>query len=78
MVGVEEFAAAQPDVIIIGTYPGQDAETLIAFLQATFPTVPAVQNHRLYPVPTIETEATVRVIDGFEKIVRAIHPKAFD
>jgi iron complex transport system substrate-binding protein len=78
MVGVEEFAAAQPDVIIIGTYPGQDAETLIAFLQATFPTVPAVQNNRLYPVPTIETEATVRVIDGFEKIARAIHPEAFE
>lgn len=77
-VSVEEFAAAQPDVIIIGTYPGQEAETLIAFLQATFPNVPAVQNNRLYPVPTVETEATVRIIDGFEKIARAIHPEAFE
>ena len=77
-VSVEEFAAAQPEVIIIGTYPGQEAETSIAFLQATFPNVPAVQNTRLYPVPTIETEATVRIIDGFEKIARAIHPAAFE
>ena len=76
-ISVEEFAAAQPDVIIIGTYPGQEAEPSIAFLQATFPNVPAVQNNRLYPVPTVETEATVRIIDGFEKIARAIHPEAF-
>ena len=77
-VSIEEFAAAQPDVIIIGTYPGQEAEPSIAFLQATFPNVPAVQNNRLYPVPTVETEATVRIIDGFEKIARAIHPEAFE
>ena len=77
-ISVEEFAAAQPDVIIIGTYPGQEAEPSIAFLQATFPNVPAVQNNRLYPVPTVETEATVRIIDGFEKIARAIHPEAFE
>jgi iron complex transport system substrate-binding protein len=77
-VSIEEFAAAQPEVIIIGTYPGQEAETSVAFLQATFPNVPAVQNNRLYPVPTIETEATVRIIDGFEKIARAIHPEAFE
>ena len=77
-VSIEEFAAAQPEVIIIGTYRGQEAETLIAFLQATFPNVPAVQNNRLYPVPTIETEATARIIDGFEKIARAIHPDVFE
>ena len=77
-VSIEEFAAAQPEVIIIGTYRGQEAETLIAFLQATFPNVPAVQNNRLYPVPTVETEATVRIIDGFEKIAQAIHPEAFE
>ena len=77
-VSVEEFAAAQPEVIIVGTYPGQEAEPSLAFLQATFPNVPAVQNNRLYPVPTVETEATVRIIDGFEKIARAIHPEAFE
>ncbi|MFN8440069.1 MAG: ABC transporter substrate-binding protein [Caldilineaceae bacterium] len=76
-VSVEEFAAAQPEVIIIGTYPGQEAEPSIAFLQKTFPNVPAVQNNRLYPVPTVETEATTRIIDGFEKIAKAIHPDAF-
>jgi iron complex transport system substrate-binding protein len=74
----EEFAASQPEVILIGVYPGQEAEDRIAFLKATFPTVPAVQNDRLYPIPTIDTEASVRVIDGLEQIARALHPEAFE
>lgn len=73
----EEFAASQPEVILIGTYPGQEAAERIAFLKATFPNIPAVQNDRLYPIPTIDTEASVRVIDGLEQIARALHPEAF-
>jgi iron complex transport system substrate-binding protein len=76
-VSVEEFAASQPDVILIGTYPGQDAAERIAFLKATFPNIPAVQNDRLVPIATIDTEASVRVIDGLEQIARALHPEAF-
>jgi iron complex transport system substrate-binding protein len=77
-ISVEEFAASQPDVILIGVYPGQEAEDRIAFLKATFPNVPAVQNDRLAPIPTIDTEASVRVIDGLEQIARALHPEAFE
>ncbi len=73
----EEFAASQPEVILIGTYPGQEAEDRIAFLKATFPTIPAVQNDRLVPIPTIDTEASVRAIDGLEQIAKALHPEAF-
>jgi ABC-type Fe3+-hydroxamate transport system substrate-binding protein len=40
--------------------------------------VPAVQNDRLYPIPTIDTEASMRVIDGLEQIARALHPEAFE
>jgi iron complex transport system substrate-binding protein len=76
-VSVEAFAAAQPDVILVGYFPGQDPETLIEFLKQTFPNVPAVQNDRLVPVPTIETEAGVRVMDGLEAIAQALHPEAF-
>lgn len=77
-VSNEEFAASQPEVILIGIYPGQEAEERIAFLKATFPTIPAVQNDRLIPIPTIDTEASVRVIDGLEQIARALHPEAFE
>lgn len=76
-VSVEEFAASQPDVILMGIYPGQDEAALRAFLSKTFPNVPAVQSGRLYPIPTIDTEASVRVIDGLEQIARALHPDAF-
>ena len=73
----EEFAASQPDVILVGTYPGQEAATSIAFLKKTFPNVPAVQNDRLVTIPTIDTEASVRVVDGLEEIAKGIHPEAF-
>jgi iron complex transport system substrate-binding protein len=65
-------------VILIGVYPGQDAAPLIAFLKQTFPDLPAVQADRLHPIPTIETEASIRIMDGLEKIARAIHPEAFE
>jgi iron complex transport system substrate-binding protein len=76
-VSVEEFAAADPDVILIGTYPGQDAETLINFLNTTFPSLQAVQNGRLYPIPTIDTENSIRVTQGLTQIAQALHPDAF-
>lgn len=77
-VALEDFAASNAEVILIGTYPGQDGETLKTFLRDSFPNLPAVQNDRLYPIPTIETEASVRIMDGLEKIARAIHPDAFN
>jgi iron complex transport system substrate-binding protein len=76
-MGVEEFATAEPEVILLGTYPGQDAESLKTFLTNTFPNVPAVQNGQLYEVPTILTEASIRIMDGYETIAKAIHPEAF-
>ena len=76
-VSVEAFATAQPDVILVGYYPGQDPQASIAFLKQTFPNIPAVQNNHFAPIPTIETEATVQVMDGLEKIARALHPEAF-
>jgi len=76
-VSVEEFAAADPEVILMGTYPGQSAEDLSAFLQTTFPTVSAVQNERLYPVETIYVENSIRIMYGLETVARALHPDAF-
>lgn len=76
-VGVEEFAAADPEVILMGTYPGQSAEDLSTFLQTTFPTVSAVQNGRLYPIETINVENSIRIMYGLETIAKALHPDAF-
>jgi iron complex transport system substrate-binding protein len=76
-VSVEKFANSKAEVILIGVYPGQDPQPLMDFLQKNFPNLPAVRNKRLYPIPTIETEAGIRIMDGLERIARAIHPEAF-
>ena len=76
-VGREAFASSNAEVILIGVYPGQDPNELMRFLKETFPALPAVQNERLYPIETIETEASIRIIDGLEAIAQAIHPDAF-
>lgn len=75
-VSLEEFAASDAEVILVGTYDGQDFETLRDFLVATFPELPAVRDGRIVEVPTIETEASVRVMDGLERIANALHPDA--
>lgn len=77
-VSAEEFASAPTEVILVGYFPGQDPDELIAYLRETFPNLPAVQNDRLYPVATIDTEASVRIMNGLETIARAIHPEAFE
>ncbi|NJR64950.1 MAG: ABC transporter substrate-binding protein [Leptolyngbyaceae cyanobacterium CRU_2_3] len=77
-VGVEEFANSNAAVILVGFYPGQNPDQLITFLKKTFPDLPAVKSDRLYPIPTIETEAGIRIMDGLEKMARAIHPEAFE
>jgi iron complex transport system substrate-binding protein len=76
-VSIEEFASAEPDVILVGTFPGQDAAASIAFLKKTFPNIPAVKNNRFVPIAVVTTEASVRVIDGLESIAKGLHPEAF-
>ncbi len=82
-ISPEVFAAIDADVILYGIFPasgpipGRDPEQIAAHLRATFPNIPAVQSGRLYPVPTIITESSVRVVDGLELIARDLHPQAF-
>jgi iron complex transport system substrate-binding protein len=79
----ETFAAIDADVVLYGIYPqngvipGRNADKIEAHLRQTFPNIPAVKTGRLYAIPTITTEASVRVIDGLELIARALHPDAF-
>ncbi len=79
----EVFASIDADVLLYGIFPdnsvmpGRDPLKIEAHLNSTFPNIPAIQNGRLYPVPTIITEASVRIIDGLEMIARDLHPEAF-
>ena len=77
-VGLEDFANSAAKVILMGIYPGQNPDEMAAFLTETFPDLPAVQRNRLYSIPTIETEAGIRIMDGLERIAQALHPEAFE
>jgi iron complex transport system substrate-binding protein len=73
-VSKEEFAASDADVILVGTFHGQDFATQKAFLEENFPELPAVKNGRISEVPTQETDSSISVMVGLTKIANAIHP----
>lgn len=73
-VSKEEFAASDADVVLVGTFPGQDFESQVAFLKENFPDLPAVKNDRLSEVPTQETDSSISVMVGLTKIANALHP----
>ncbi|PPF34381.1 ABC transporter substrate-binding protein [Rathayibacter sp. AY1A3] len=73
-VSKEEFAASDADVVLVGTFPGQDFASQKAFLEENFPDLPAVQNGRLSEVPTQETDSSISVMVGLTKIANALHP----
>lgn len=73
-VSKEEFAASDADVILVGTFEGQDFATQKAFLEENFPDLPAVQNGRISEVPTQETDSSISVMVGLTKIANALHP----
>lgn len=72
-VSKEEFAASQPDVILVGTFEGQDYETLSAFLRQTFPELTAVQEDRLVEIPVADTDASISVMRGLTQIANGLH-----
>ena len=82
-LSAEAFATIDADVILYGIFPansiipGRDPAQIEAYLRKTFPEIPAVKNGRLYPIPTIVTESSVRVVDGLELIAQVLHPEAF-
>lgn len=73
-VSKEAFAASGADVILVGTFEGQDFATQKAFLEKNFPNVPAVKNGRISEVPTQETDSSISIMVGLTKIANAIHP----
>ncbi len=73
-VSREEFAASDADVILVGTYQGQDFDTLRAYLETTFPDLPAVAQGRIVEIPVDDTDASVTVMRGLTEIANALHP----
>lgn len=73
-VSKEEFAAADPDVILVGTYEGQEFTALRDYLTSTFPDMRAVREGRLEEIPVNDTDASVGVMTGLAEIAEAIHP----
>ena len=73
-VSKEAFAASDADVILVGTFEGQDFASQKAFLEKNFPNLPAVKNGRISEVPTADSDSSISVMVGLTKIANAIHP----
>lgn len=73
-VSKEDFAASAPDVILVGTFQGQDFATQRAFLEKTFPELPAVKDGRISEIPVDDTDASITVMRGLTQIANALHP----
>lgn len=73
-VSKEEFAASDPDVILVGTFEGQELDTLRTYLETTFPEMTAVREGRIEEVPVGDTDASVGVMRGLTEIANALHP----
>ena len=69
----EEFAASNADVILVATFEGQDFASRKAYIEATFPDLPAVRDGRVYELPVADTDASISVMRGLTEIANAIH-----
>ena len=73
-VSKEAFAASDADVILVGTFQGQTFASQKAFLEKTFPNVPAVKSGHISELPTQETDSSISIMVGLTKAANAIHP----
>ncbi len=75
----EEVVLKRPQVIIISTLKGQDAQKEIFGQWAEQETIPAVKNKRIYTIdPDLVTIPGPRVIEGLEELARLLHPEVFE
>lgn len=74
-VSKEDFAASNADVILVGTFDGQDFTTLSDYITTTFPDLPAVKDGRLVEIPVADTDASISVMRGLTQIANGIHPE---
>ncbi|WP_343045044.1 ABC transporter substrate-binding protein [Paenibacillus lemnae] len=72
-ISKEDFAASNADVILIGTFEGQDFATLSDYITTNFPNLPAVKDGRLVEIPVADTDASISVMRGLTEIANGIH-----
>ncbi|MGO2097754.1 MAG: ABC transporter substrate-binding protein, partial [Candidatus Microbacterium stercoravium] len=72
-VSREDFAASDAEVLLVATFEGQDFASRLAYLEETFPDLPAVKNGRVYELPVADTDASISVMRGLTEIANAIH-----
>ena len=77
-IGAEELLAAAPEVIIEPSdNPDSSEQKSQADFWSRYPALPAVQNHRLYLIPSaLVSRLGPRIPDALAEIVNRIHPPA--
>jgi iron complex transport system substrate-binding protein len=77
-IGAEELLAAAPEVIIEPSdNPDPSEQKSQADFWSRYPALPAVQNHRLYLIPSaIVSRVGPRIPDALAEIANCIHPPA--
>ncbi|WP_141501093.1 ABC transporter substrate-binding protein [Paenibacillus luteus] len=73
-VSKEDFAASDADVILVGTFEGQEFATLSDYIKKNFPDLPAVKDGRLVEIPVADTDASISVMRGLTEIANGLHP----
>ena len=77
-VGLEFVLAEAPEVIIDTSMVGDDASEAVRFWR-NFPTIPAVQNKRIYGYRAFELlRPGPRVVESLATIARFVHPERFE
>jgi iron complex transport system substrate-binding protein len=74
----EEVVASAPEVILVASHLEGEDRPLRGVLRSAWESIPAVRTGRILRVPgdTIHRPGP-RVVEGMERLARAIHPEAF-
>jgi ABC-type Fe3+-hydroxamate transport system substrate-binding protein len=74
----EEYVLTQKPDVILGLWGEQYDPDRLLKLHPTWDVVPALQNNRVYSVPTaLFARPTPRVLEGARRLARRLHPKRF-
>jgi iron complex transport system substrate-binding protein len=77
-IGWEQVIAWAPDVIVLPEHREGERQSLPAEMLRAWRTVPAVRTGRVVSLPSDPIHRPgPRIVEGVERLARAIHPEAF-
>jgi len=77
-IGWEQVLAWAPEVIVLPEHREGERQALPAEMQRAWRTVPAVRANRVVSLPSDSIHRPgPRIVEGVERLARAIHPEAF-